>query len=201
MVAERMTPEVRAKVHNLWEEFEGLFTEITEKIARAGEIVAELLDNDPRAREKFRKMGLSGRSVARFERIGRGRLLPELATKSELYDHLPIPEQRRVLHEKVPALLDGPRGALKKDMVNLLEEEAHIQNRVIGDNRLRTLEEQKEYVEGFRPAVKTETSQKWRINKYGKVIFLANASYTYAELCEIVKAQKAFLEERGLPLE
>jgi hypothetical protein len=154
----------------------------------AGIQVAWLLDNDPKAMDTFRTLGLSVFTVKRLERIGRGRLLPELAVRTTLCDKLPITDQRRIANDTVPALVETA-GKFKVTQVKLLESSMIIQNRVVGHGKLRSIDEQTEYMRGFEH---TPHTTPWHITKAGRVAFSANSSYTQEELAVIVKALAAW---------
>lgn len=191
---EVVRPEV---IEHAWAEFRKAMAASVESLKLAGEKVAWLLDHDPEARDKFKIMGLSMHTVDRLERIGRGRLLPELTSKTSFFDHLPIREQRRVLQQKVPAVIVKPNGTTEVKTVNLLEQDSSIQNRVAGEKALRTVDEQLEYLRNISKPRLSSTAEQWRISaKLGKVIFLANSAYDPAQLEKILDALKAAVAKR-----
>jgi len=171
------------KIELAWVEFKTTLAAVVTNLQAAGDRVAWLLDNDPDARGKFKDLGISLHQVARLERIGRGRLLAELASKTTLFDHIPVKDQNTILHNKIPAVFQKKTGGYEVKQVDLLKEDSLVQNRVIGEKGIRSTEEQKEYIKGCVRPTWTKTAASWRINKkLGKVVFTANSSYDVEQL-------------------
>jgi hypothetical protein len=194
-------PNTMAKtIEHAYQDLQKALATIAENTQKAGDLVAWLLDHDKNARNRLRALGLQLHQVARLERIGRGRIIAELAVKTTLFDHLPVADQRTVLTQKVPAVFPNKDSTgYTVRQVNLLEEDLLTQNRVVGDTKLRNVEEQKEYVESFvKPKPLSKKASSWRISRAGKVVFLSNSSYSKEQIEEILAALTKYLKEHGL---
>ena len=175
----------------VWDDLIQAMGNLAVNMANAGAKVAWLLDNDETAISGFKALGISVYTWKRLERVGRGHLLAELAVKTSLYDHLSLEEQRWVLERPV-VVVDRETGTETSMM--LLQADSITQALAVGERKLRTPDEQREYLKSLTV---TKAPGKWRIGKTGKVVFQANSSYSLEELLEIVKELEIWKQRHG----
>jgi hypothetical protein len=158
----------KIEIHTKWTELKDALKNLSKYIVEAGQVVAWILDNDPEAREKFRKAGLTPAFYGKLEKVGRGTLLPELFDYPS-FGRLPIDQQRKVLTGDVIEMVRQPDGSYDSKKVDLLRASPEVVNRVVGGKELRTPEEQRRMIEKTK-VVKAEkpVEMPWHIAKNGR---------------------------------
>jgi hypothetical protein len=113
--AKAPTPEAQ----RLEDQFLSGYRRGVDMIVEAARAYVALLDVDPTARERLIiHRGFSRSSLNALERIGRGTLLPEIHFHAPEFGRLPIDEQRRLLENPIPFLVEKPDGTRDKTYVN-----------------------------------------------------------------------------------
>lgn len=156
----------KTQIESKWNELGQCFNGMKEHISKAGELVCWLLDNDPDARDKFRKAGITPQFYNRLEKVGRGVLLPELAQYSR-FERLPLDQQRQILTGEVTAVIEKTDGTFDTIKVDVLRASPDVAMRVVAGDHIRTPEEQRRIIERSRkPAEKAADACKmpWRIS-------------------------------------
>jgi len=182
------------EINRAWETFSSLIGDLKNKIREIGSVVAWLLDNDPGAREMFRRLGLDRFTVNRFAKVGRGTLLPELACNyGGLFDKFPTDQQKKVLHEKVEAVIREANGTYATIMVDVLDADPTLLMRVLASDHIRTPSEQRQYIERCTKAIPMaatagSTQETWRVLRGGKLEVAGPCVFTRSQLLSILKS-------------
>jgi len=161
-------------VPNAWEQLPRVLSALATGVKEAGNLVAFLLDHDPQAREKFRKLHISPSFYGRLERVGRGTLLPELVSDTT-YARLPVDQQRLVIQGETVAVIQKADGSFDTLKVDLMRADPVTVFQVIAPDHIRTPAEQRMMIERKRatPVAKSTaptTGMPWRVA--GKTIVI-----------------------------
>jgi len=160
-----MNNVTHTQIQDTWMRLQVCFKEMQSNIVKAGELVCWLLDNDPDARDKFRKAGITPGTYGRLEKVGRGILLPELAQYSR-FERFPIDQQRLILTGNVTAIVAKADGSFDTIKVDVLRASPDVATLVIAGDHIRTPEEQRRIIERTRkPVVKANDLAQvpWRV--------------------------------------
>lgn len=181
----------KIEIHTKWTQLGNAIKNISNCIVEAGQYVAWILDNDPEAREKFRKAGLTPAFYGKLEKVGRGTLLPELFDYPS-FGRLPVDQQRKVLTGDVIEMVRQADGSYDSKKVDLLRAAPDVINRVVGPKELRTPEEQRRILEKTKVA-KTEkpVEMPWHLVKNGRgyaIEFVRPCVMTQADLVSAMRA-------------
>jgi hypothetical protein len=178
---------------NRIDQFIELFKQGVDAWIKAGEILVELVEDDPHTYDYIIQKcpTLNAGILGRFEQMGRKTLHPQLLlTASPGFDKLrklPFSMQERYIKEPVPIIVHTESGTdvLLVEAKNMTKEQA---NQVFAPGRIRTEGEQKAWLMQQRSMaakpIGTNVSA-WRI-KGGRVEFQAGASLTAGELATII---------------
>lgn len=186
-----MSGIIKAEVEQAWSEFSSLFSDLKKNIKKLGETVCYLLDNDPQARDKFRKAGITPSFYERMEKVGRGVLLPELA-EHRMFASLPIDQQRQIVEGNVVAVVEKQDGTFDTIKVDILRADPVTAMRCIAKDHIRTPQEQRLYIESMRKKTETPSADEvsrpqWRVS--GKMIqFVKPCLMTRADLLTAIHA-------------
>ena len=186
-----MNDITKTQIQGYWVELGECFKEMQSNISKAGELVCKILDNDPDARDKFRKAGITPGFYSRLEKVGRGVLLPELAQYTR-FERFPIDQQRLVLTGEVTAVIEKADGTFDTVKVDVLRASPDVAKLCIAGDHIRTPEEQRRMIERTRkPAVKaTDLAQvPWRVVG-NKVEFVKGCVLTRADMLSAMKAME-----------
>ena len=177
----------------LIKEFIELFSKGVEAWIRAGEILVQLVEDDPHVYDYIIQKcpTLNAGILGRFEQMGRKTLHPQLLlTASPGCDKLrklPYSMQERYLTEPVPVVVHTDNGPdiLLIEAKNMTKEQA---NQVFAPGRIRTEGEQRAWIiqqrsNAAKPVGSNVTP--WKI-KGGRVEFQAGASLSAGELATII---------------
>lgn len=181
----------KIEIHTKWTELGDALKNLSKYIVEAGKCVAWILDNDPEARDKFRKNGITPMTYSNLDKVGRGTLLPELFYYPS-FARLPIDQQRKVLTGDVIEMVRQPDGSYDSKKVDLLRAAPDVINRVVGPKELRTPEEQRRILEKTKVA-KTEkpVEMPWHLVKNGRgyaIEFVRPCVMTQADLVSAMRA-------------
>jgi hypothetical protein len=162
---------------------------------KAGEILVELVEEDPHAYDYIIQQcpQLNAGILGRFEQMGRKSLHPQLLLTSSpgfaRLQKLPYSLQERFIEEPIALIVHTEQGTdvLLVKAKDLTKEQAA---QVFAPNRLRTEGEQKAWMiqqqsNAARSTPSTNTTAAWRI-KGGRVEFTAGASLSAGELATII---------------
>jgi len=133
-------------VQYAWEQLPHVLSALATGVKEAGNIVAFLLDHDPQAREKFRKLHISPSFYGRLERVGRGSLLPELVNDTT-YARLPVDQQRLIIQGETVAVVQKADGSFDTMKVDLMRADPVTVFQVIAPDHIRTPAEQRIMIE------------------------------------------------------
>jgi hypothetical protein len=165
-----MNDITKTQIQGYWVELGECLKGIQLNIAKSGELVCKILDNDPDARDKFRKAGITPGFYSRLEKVGRGVLLPELAQYTR-FERFPIDQQRLVLTGEVTAVIEKADGSFDTVKVDVLRASPDVAKLCIAGDHIRTPEEQRRMIERTRkPAVKATDACTVPWRAVGKVI-------------------------------
>lgn len=179
----------KTQIDAKWQELGACFAAMQSKITEAGALVCWLLDHDPEARDKFRRLGVTPSTYARLEKVGRGVLLPELAQYTR-FDRLPLDQQRQVLEGCVTAVVEKADGTFDTIQVDVLRAAPDVAMRVIAGDHIRTPEEQRRMIERARKPVEKAADActvPWKIVG-NKIEFVKNAILTRADMLSALRA-------------
>lgn len=140
--------------------------------AEAGKILVELIESDPDAMHRLRtKRNIPASLLRTMERVGRGLMLPEMFSEPGLA-RLPISEQKLILAGPVDMLTFDGHGEPTTLKVDLMTASSEVRQQVVNGNHIRTVAEQRAYVEARqninREATSKAATTPWRV--VGKVI-------------------------------
>jgi hypothetical protein len=162
---------------------------------KAGEILVELVEEDPHSYDYIIQQcpQLNAGILGRFEQMGRKSLHPQLLLTSSpgfaRLQKLPYSLQERFIEEPIALIVHTEQGTdvLLVKAKDLTKEQAA---QVFAPNRLRTEGEQKAWMiqqqsNAARSSPTNNTAAAWRI-KGGRVEFTAGASLSAGELATII---------------
>lgn len=170
-----------------------LFKQGVDAWIKAGEILVELVEDDPHTYDYIIEKcpTLSAGILGRFEQMGRKVLHPQLLLSASpgfaRLQKLPMSLQERYIDEPVPLIVHTDEGTdiLLVKAKDMTKEQA---NQVFGSGRIRTEGEQKAWLiqqrsEKAKPVGTNMPA--WKI-KNGRVEFTAGATLTAGELATII---------------
>jgi hypothetical protein len=156
---------------------------------QAGDLYVKAIDQDPsygeRLKEEFKDV-VPGRAWSQLEALGRGLIHPKLILggvadrqKNTLIKNLPMSLQNRVFNEeKFPLLISG--GDVLD--VSILSATPDQTRQLCGYGEIRTLVEQKAYVEGQKLEEELKPQELPYYIKAGKIIFRKNTELSRSEI-------------------
>lgn len=137
------TPEVQ----KLEDQFLAGYRRGVDLIAESARAYVALLEADPTARDRLVIHRGFGRSTLNaLERIGRGTLLPEIHFHAPEFGRLPVDEQRRLLDNPVPFVVEKPDGTRDKTFVNPIYAPANVRAQLFSGNHIRNDVEQHQWL-------------------------------------------------------
>lgn len=161
---------------------------------KAGEILVELVNDDPQVFDKIISDNphLNAGVLGRFELMGRKALHPQLLLHDspgyQKLAQMPFSVQERYLDTPIPLLVETPSGTdtLQVSARNCTPSQAR---QLFASDRIRTEGEQKAWLvaqraKKTRPA-KSEAAPAWSV-KQGRVFFAEGAGFTAGELATII---------------
>ena len=175
-------------------QFIDLFRQGVEAWIKAGEILVELVENEPHAYDYIIQKcpNLNAGILGRFEQMGRKILHPQLLLTASpgfaKLQKLPMSMQERYIEEPIPLIVHTNEGTdvLLVKAKDMTKEQA---SQVFANNRLRTEGEQKAYLMQLRSMaarpVNTGNVAPWSI-KSGRVVFQQGATLSAGELGMII---------------
>ena len=185
-----LTKNIDAKIEN----FITLFRQGVEAWIKAGEVLVELVDEDPHAYDYIiqKNPQLNAGVLGRFEQMGRKTLHPQLLLTASpgftRLQKLPYSLQERFIEEPIPLIVHAEDGldVLLVKARDLTKEQA---SQVFSTDRIRTEGEQRAWLmqqrsNAARPANSASTPP-WVIRS-GRVQFNQGASLSAGELAMII---------------
>ena len=175
------------------EAFINLFREGVEAWIKAGEILVELVEEDPKAYDDLIKAcpTLNAGILSRFEQMGRKQLHPQLLLGSSAgfakLKRLPYSLQERYLNEPIPVVIDTDAGP-DKLLVKARDMTPDQANQVFSGSRLRTEGEQRAYLlqkEADAPKHKGPSITLWS-KKNGRIYFNPDVGFTPSDIASIL---------------
>lgn len=174
-------------------QFIALFKQGVEAWIKAGEILVELVEDDPHAYDYIIQQcpQINAGILGRFEQMGRKTLHPQLLLTSSpgfsKLQRLPFSMQERYIEEPIPLVVHTDDGTdiLLVQAKNMTKEQA---SQCFGTGRIRTEGEQKAWLMQQRSmAAKPvgNSAPAWTI-KSGRAIFREGASMSAGELATII---------------
>lgn len=141
-------------MHAMIESFIGSFKNWVQNTIEVSKLYSELIDKYPEAKEelKHRLPGVPSRTWIKFEAVGRGYMHPQLISNP----HFAIPRLERMSYSDQAKAVEGkmdvltPKGDTLK--VSLSELTPEIAKQVFAHDHIRSLSEQKIYLESKRSA-------------------------------------------------
>lgn len=160
---------------------------------KAGEILVELVNDDPQVFDKIinENPHLNAGVLGRFELMGRKALHPQLLLHDspgyQKLAQMPFSVQERYLESPIPLLVETPTGTdtLQVSAKNCTPSQAR---QLFSANSVRTAGEQKAWLVAQRAKKthpKSTTVPAWSV-KHGKVFFTEGAGFTAGELATII---------------
>lgn len=174
-------------------QFTDLVRQGVEAWIKAGEILVELVDDDPQVFDKIISDNphLNAGILGRFELMGRHALHPQLLLHDspgyQKLSQMPFSVQERYLDEPLPLLVETPTGTdtLMVSARNCTPSQAR---QLFASDRIRTEGEQKAWLVSQRTKksrLKSVAVPAWSV-KHGKVFFAEGAGFTAGELATIL---------------
>jgi len=160
---------------------------------KAGEIYVNAIEQDPtygkRLKEEFADM-VPAKAWNQLEALGRRWIHPKLVLggmsdpkKTSLVKRLPYSEQSRVFEGERYQLLVSNGDYIE---VNLLDATTDQAKQIIGDGIIRSLSEQKSWLEGKKIQKELKVEELPYQIKGGKITFRRNVSLTRAEMKQLL---------------
>jgi hypothetical protein len=190
MKSNTLTIDKSAKIS----EFSRLYEEGLKAWSKAGEVIVELVEDDPNVYDEILAACpmLTPSVLSTFEKIGRGLLYAPLAMDGspggKRLQSLPLSQQVKYESEPLPLIVhtDSGTDVLRVRAKDMTKDQAA---QVFANGRVRTEGEQKAYLMQLRSMaarpVNNSPAAPWSI-KSGRVIFQQGASLTAGELAMIV---------------
>jgi hypothetical protein len=177
-------------VKNLESRFVELVRNSFGNICAAARVYVELTSADEEARERLMSAyGFRPRFLDALERIGKGTLLPEVFVNAPELGRLPISEQRKLLHESVPAIVERPDGAVDELRVSLLTSPPDMRRQLLDGSHIRSPAEQRAWLVAHANrktrVEKTETLP-FRATRKGLDVYRPTA-FTWADIRKLMK--------------
>ena len=174
-------------------EFKDAITNGINGFVKAGEIYVKAIDQDPEYADKMQLEFsdiVPAKAWKQFEAIGRKWIHPKLilggmsdAKKTNIVKRLPYSLQNRVFDgEKFPLLIAG--GDVLE--VSILDASSEQTMQLCGEGNMRTLREQKAYIENSKLREDLKPQELPYYVQKGKVIFRKNTEITRAELKQLL---------------
>lgn len=172
------------------EEFRDAINQGINGFVRCGEIYVQTIDNDPDASETFRLEFadiIPSEMWSNFEAIGRKWMHPRLLMggmtnrrKAAKIKQLPYSLQEKIFnHNRFELLLEGG-DKLKLDIMEATTDQVE---QLFSDNNIRTLPEQRAWIEDRKASVSDETVEVLPyVIRNGCVIFRKNVKLTRSEM-------------------
>ena len=188
-----MITELAKTYEELTSEFRNAITSGINGFVRAGEIYVKAIDQDPEYAEKM-QLDFSDivptKAWKQFEAIGRKWIHPKLilggmsdAKKTNIVKRLPYSLQNRVFEgEKFPLLVTG--GDVLD--ISILDASYDQTMQLCGDGNMRTLTEQKAFIEDSKLKDDLKPQELPYYVQKGKIIFRKNTEITKAELKQLL---------------
>ena len=118
-----------------------------QNLCEAARVYVELIKADPTARARMiADHGLTPRFLDDVERIGNDNLLPEIFVNAPGLRSLPISEQRRVLKDTVPAVIEQADGSVDMIQVSILGAPVAMQRQLVAGSHIRSISEQRAWL-------------------------------------------------------
>ena len=185
-----MTPQTQ---NEKIQQFLDLYQQGKDNFIRAGEVLVELVEADPRVFQYItEKCPLLTPSVLQtFERIGRGQILPTLAMDNspggQRLKMCPLSVQRRFEAEPVPLLVSKPDGETDVMLVNYKDLTRTQAFQAIVDGHVATIDEQRaRLAHVWQKNAKESTAKCPWVIRGRKVEFTQGVSLTAKQLAAIL---------------
>ena len=188
-----MITELAKTYEELTSEFKDAITNGINGFVKAGEIYVKAIDQNPDYAEKMQKQFsdiVPSKAWKQFEAIGRKWIHPKLilggmsdAKKTNIVKRLPYSLQNRVFEgEKFPLLVTG--GDVLD--ISILDASYDQTMQLCGDGNMRTLTEQKAFIEDSKLKDDLKPQELPYYVQKGKIIFRKNTEITRAELKQLI---------------
>lgn len=160
---------------------------------QAGEILVEMLREDPDAKEKIVRMHpeISLGVLSTLEKVGRGEITPRLLVADcpgyVAARRLPLSDQERCLEEDkldLVVLHEGRVDVLKVDPRSLTKEQAR---QVFASDHIRDQGEQRAWMEAQQQRKKEKAFKRGYTIKDGEVVFQRHARLTAHEIAHLLE--------------
>jgi hypothetical protein len=174
------------KLNEKIEQFKTAVCRGIESFEEAGRLLVEILDDDPKAREQITeggKAGITEDTLAVFESIGRRQLFYRLCLNNapgvRALTKCPYSEQVRFADEPIEMLLLDGKESLQ---VGVGAMSAQQVKQVFGNRRIRTLGEQRAWLEGHKAKPQNIAIEKPYTVRRGRIVFHKPCELTIQQL-------------------
>jgi hypothetical protein len=189
----KMITELQLTTEELMTEFKEALTSGINGFVKAGEIYVKAIDQDPSNAERmqiqFRDI-VPPKAWKQFEAIGRKWVHPKLILggmsdpkKTNIVKRLPYSLQNRVFQGEKFELLISDGDVLE---VSALDASSDQVKQLFGDGNLRTLREQKAYIENNKLQEDLKPQELPYYFQKGRIIFRKNTELTRAEMKQLL---------------
>jgi hypothetical protein len=156
---------------------------------KAGELLVEILDEGFNLQTIADEVQVPVDALAQLEKIGRGQLCPQLLLAdypaARRMERLPMSEQERLMNGPVEVLVmrDGHADTLQVNVQHLTSQQV---KQVFATNHVRSLAEQRQWVESQRPASEpVKVDVPYVLTRKSTVIFHQGCEMSAKELLRI----------------
>ena len=175
-------------MHAMIEKFIGSFQNWVQNTIEVSKQYAELVDRFPEAKEelKHRLPGVPSRTWIKFEAVGRGYMHPQLISNP----HFAIPRLERMSYSDQTKAVEGKMDVLTAQgdtlKVALSELTPEMAKQLFAHDHIRTLSEQKVYIESKRSAKLKTVATMYKVFK-DRVDVVEPCSLKKADLLRILQ--------------
>lgn len=180
------------KLESAISEFKSLIQSAMRSVVEACKAYVKTIDEIPEAKEEFTHQfpSVSAACWIRYEMIGRGQILPEIAANpmkfsDRVIENFPLSDQKKLVENKVEVVtLSGD--VIKTSYSDMTDEFKRI---AFAKDHIRTLPEQKVFIETERVKSKNEVvipDKTYKVSK-NKLIVLSPSQFTKSDLLRILQ--------------
>lgn len=179
-------------LQGLVQAFSESFARLTEQTLKCCKIYAYAISNYPDAAEKFKEVcpGIPSGAWRRFELIGMGCMHPSLLTM----EHPATKKLERLSFADQKQAIEGQIEVLTKDgdhcRVSIKDLPANLTDQVFANNHIRTLAEQKVWLENQSGGKFKPVSVGYKIVGGNRVQIKADTEFTKSDLLRILQEMK-----------
>lgn len=175
---------------------------VKQDIIAAGKLLVEMLDENEDAFEILVAQRIASlQTLEALEKVGRGKLDPLLLTdpspmaQRAISQNLPVSQQRQIMTQHIALVVKGRAGVYEveqrtKDEISLAES-----FRAIRDGRLTTPEQQIAILQEHEAKAAIRDMRVQIDEAHGRVRFLQDSEFSYAQLIEIAEKIKPKAED------